>query len=83
MILEVTFWHFAANTGARTSPVTTWFILWFQLETPKRFDYMNRLLELCTARIVFSILVTVRLYTVITEVSRWLTNEKQRKTDIR
>ena len=31
----------------------------------------------------FSILVTVRLYTVMPEVCRWLTNEKQRKTDIR
>ena len=32
---------------------------------------------------VFSILVTVRLYTVMQEACRWLTNEKQRKTDIR
>ena len=31
----------------------------------------------------FSILVTVLLYTLIPEVCRWLTNEKQRKTDIR
>ena len=28
-------------------------------------------------------LVTVRLYTVMLEVCRWLTDEKQRKTDIR
>ena len=32
---------------------------------------------------VFSISVTLRLYTVIPEVCCWLTNEKQRKTDIR
>ena len=31
--------------------------------------------------ILFSILVTVWLYTVMVEVCRWLTNEKQRKTD--
>ena len=43
----------------------------------------NQLLQLCTARTVFSILVTVRLYTVMPEVCHWLTNEKQRKTDIR
>ena len=30
----------------------------------------------------FSILVTVRLYTVMPEVCRWLIYEKQRKTDI-
>ena len=42
----------------------------------------NQLLQLCTARTVFSILVTVRLYTVMPEVCHWLTNEKQRKTDI-
>ena len=29
---------------------------------------------------MFSILVTVRLYTVMAEVCRWLTNERQRKT---
>ena len=43
----------------------------------------NQLLQLCTARTVLSVLVTVRLYTVMPEVCRWLTNEKQRKTDIR
>ena len=43
----------------------------------------NQLLQLCTARKVFSTLVTVRLYTVMPEVCRWLANEKQRKTDIR
>ena len=45
----------------------------------------NQLLQLhvCTARTVFSILVTVRLHTVMPEVCRWLTNEKQRKIDIR
>ena len=32
---------------------------------------------------VFGILVTVRLYTVMPEVCRWQTNEKQRNTDIR
>ena len=30
-----------------------------------------------------TLVVTVRLYTVMLEVCRWLTNEKQRKTDIR
>ena len=39
--------------------------------------------QLCTARTVFSFLVTVRLYVVMQKVCRWLTNEKQRKTDIR
>ena len=43
----------------------------------------NQLLQLCTARTVFSILVTVQLYTVMPEVCHWLTNEKQRKTAIR
>ena len=40
---------------------------------------LNQLLQLCTARIVFSILINVRLYTVMSDVRRWLTNEKQRK----
>ena len=31
----------------------------------------------------FSIVVTVLLYTVMQEVGHWVTNEKQRKTDIR
>ena len=44
---------------------------------------LYQLLQLCSARTVFSILVTVRLYTVMPEVCRWLTNEKQRKTDSR
>ena len=44
---------------------------------------LNQLLQLCTARTVFSMLATVRLYTVMPEVCRRLTNEKQRKTDIR
>ena len=43
----------------------------------------NKPLQLCTASTVFSILITVRLYTVMPEVCRWLTNEKQRQTDIR
>ena len=43
---------------------------------------VNQLLQLCTALTVFSILATVRLYTVMPEVYHWLTNEKQRKTDI-
>ena len=43
----------------------------------------NQLLQLCTASIVFSTLVTVRLYAVMQGVCRWLTNEKQRKNDIR
>ena len=43
----------------------------------------NQLLQLCTTRSVFSILVSVRLYMVMAEVYRWLTNEKQRKTDRR
>ena len=42
----------------------------------------NQLLQLRTARTVFSILVTVRLYTVMPEACHCLTNEKQRKTDI-
>ena len=40
-------------------------------------------MQLCTACTVFSILVSVRLYTVKLEVCHWLTNEKQRKTDVR
>ena len=44
---------------------------------------LNQLLQLCTARTVFSILVTVLLYIVMQEVRRWLTNEKPRTTDIR
>ena len=48
------------------------------------FDFNNQLLQLCMVRTVFSILrVTVRLYTVMAEVCRWLTNEKHRKTDRR
>ena len=43
----------------------------------------NQLLQLCTTRTVFSILVTVRLYTVMLDVCQWLPKEKQRKTDIR
>ena len=43
----------------------------------------NQLLQLCTAFTVYPILVTVWLFTVMPEVCRWLTNEKQRKTDIR
>ena len=42
---------------------------------------VNQLLQLCTAAQCFR-LVTVRLYSVMPEVCRWLTNEKQRKTDI-
>ena len=34
------------------------------------FKFCNQLLQLCTARTVFSILVTVRLYTVMVEVCR-------------
>ena len=41
---------------------------------------VNQLLQLCTACAVFSIMVTVGLYTVMPEVCPWLTNEKQRKT---
>ena len=43
----------------------------------------NQLMQLCTARTVFSILANVRLYTVMPEMCRSLTNEKQRETDIR
>ena len=43
----------------------------------------NQLLQLCTARTVFPILGTVRLYTAMPAVCHWLTNEKKRKTDIR
>ena len=39
----------------------------------------NQLLQLCAALALFPTVVTVRLYTVISEVCRWLTNEKQRK----
>ena len=39
-------------------------------------------MQLCTAHTMLSILVTERLHTVMPEVCRWLTNEKQRKTDI-
>ena len=42
-----------------------------------------QLLQLCTARTVSSILVSVQLYTGELEVCHWLTNEKQRKTDVR
>ena len=49
----------------------------------KHFTLNNQLLQLCTAHTVFLILVTVRLYTVMFEVCCWLTDEKQRKTDIR
>ena len=48
---------------------------------PLKF-YCNQLMQLCTARTVLSILVTVWLYTVKPEVCSWLTNEKQRQTDI-
>ena len=51
------------------------------LERPELLS--NQLLQLCMARTVLSILVTVRLYTVMAEVCRWLTNEKQRKSDRR
>ena len=49
--------------------------------------HYNQLLQLCTARTVFSIyighcMVTVRLYK-MQEVCHRLTNEKQRKSDIR
>ena len=47
------------------------------------FIKTNQLLQLCTTRTVLSILVTVRLYTVMAEMCRWLTSEKQRKTDRR
>ena len=40
-----------------------------------------RLLQLYMTH--YSILVTVRLYTVVPEMCCWLTNEKQRKIDIR
>ena len=40
----------------------------------------NQLLQLCTARTVFPILGTVRLYTAMPEVCHWLTNEKKEKT---
>ena len=43
---------------------------------------LNQLLQLCTACTVFSILVTVRLNSVMVEVCcRLMTSEKQRKTD--
>ena len=49
----------------------------------KKKNKKKQLLQLCSARSVFSILDTVRLYTVMAEMCRWLTNEKQRKTDRR
>ena len=42
----------------------------------------NQLLQLCTARTGFPILVSAWLYTVMPEVCHWLTNERQKKTDI-
>ena len=45
-------------------------------------NLQNQLLRLCTARIVFLILITEGLYTVMSEVCCWLTNEKERKTAI-
>ena len=45
--------------------------------------HQNQLLQLCMAHTMFTILVTVQLYTVMPEVCSWLTNEKQIKTDIR
>ena len=47
-----------------------------------KFCSKNQLLQLCTALTVCLILVTLGLYTVMPVVCRWLTNEKQRKTDI-
>ena len=45
---------------------------------------MNQLLQLCTARTVFSILGTVQLYSEMPEeVCRWLTDGKQRKIAFR
>ena len=43
----------------------------------------KQVLQLCTAPKVLLILVTVRLHTLMPELCPWLTNEKQRKTDIR
>ena len=42
--------------------------------TDGNLSFKNQLLQL---------LVTVQLYTVMPEVCRWVTNEKQRKTGIR
>ena len=53
--------------------------MYFFLELKKQ----QQLLQLSTARTMFPILGTLWLYTVKQEVCRWLTNEKQRKTDIR
>ena len=48
----------------------------------RRVTLHDQLVQLCTARLVLPILLTVWLYTVMPEVCRCLTNEKQRKTDI-
>ena len=46
------------------------------------FLYLTAIAAMHGPHSVFD-MVTVRLYTVMPEVCRWLTNEKQRKTDIR
>ena len=55
---------------------THWNKVQFYLKTKKQ------LLRLCTARIVLPILIAVQSYNVIPEKCRWLTKEKQTKTDI-
>ena len=68
------------QTEPRISSLASQHLTLLHSERPK-IAY-NQLLQLCTARTLFLILITVRLYTVISEVCRWQTNEKQRKTDI-
>ena len=52
------------------------------LEIVKRVDYNVPPIAAMHDGTVFSILVNVQLYTVMSMVCHWLTNEKQRKTDI-
>ena len=52
-----------------------------RIRSPSAVETSNQLLQLCKAHKIFSI--SVRLDTVMSEACRWLTNEKQRKTDIR
>ena len=66
-----------------SSSGTTAFVTTIPLFLKNMIAKYNQLLQLCSVHIVFLILVTVRLYTVMLEVCCWLTNEKQRKTDIR
>lgn len=52
------------------------------MDSSKRLIPDHELLQLCTSRAVFSMLVAVRLCTVVLEMCRWLTGEGRRGTDI-